>query len=89
MKFREVNINQFKGYKETKIQVVLKQFVESGIPIAEVLLEDGEYKNVTSAYSAINGAVKRLRLPNVTVRVSNKKLYLINNMLYETAIKDI
>ena len=89
MKFREINVKTFKGYKETKIHMVLKDFVNSEIPVAEMIWDEDEYKNATSAYSAVYGAIKRLKLSNISVRVINKKLYIMNNILYEKALQEV
>ena len=87
MKFKAADLQNFKGYKETKIQRFLNDFAKSEIPVAEVFLEPGEYKNATSAYSAVKGAIKRFKLQNISARVINKKLYLINHVLYEKALQ--
>lgn len=89
MKFKAADLRTFKGYKETKIQKLLNDFVASNIAVAEVFFEVGEYKNTTSAYSAVNGAIKRFKMQNISARVVNKKLYLINQVLYAEALKSI
>lgn len=89
MKFKAVDLKEYKGYKETKIQRFINEFIESNIAVAEVILEPMEYKNVTSAYSAVNNAVKRFKTGNISVHVKDKKLYLINTILYEKALKEI
>ena len=87
MKFQAVDINTLKHYKNTKMLVVLKSFMESEIPAAEVIMEEGEYSSVSSAQSALNTAIKRFKMQNITCKSINKKLYLINNILFERAVK--
>lgn len=89
MKFKEVNINTFKGYKETKIQRILAEFVDAEIAVAEVILEEGEYRSVSSAYSAINSGISRMKQGNIAVKVKEKRLYLINKLLYDQAIENL
>lgn len=89
MKFKEVNINTFKGYKETKIQRILAEFVDAEIPVAEVILEEGEYRSVSSAYSAMKSGIKRMKQGNIEVKVKQKRLYLLNKLLYDEAIENI
>ena len=89
MKFEAVNVKEYSGYKETKIQRVINEFKQSQIPVAEVTIEHGEYSSLNSAYSALNSAIKRLKLSNnLSARVKQKRLYLINNVLYESALKE-
>ena len=87
MKFKAVELRNYKGYKETKIQGFLNEFAASNIPVAEVILDENEYKNATSAYSAVNNAIKRFNMKNISIRVAEKKLYLINKVLYEKALQ--
>ena len=89
MKFKEVNVNTFKGYKETKIQRTLAEFIKAEIAVAEVILEEGEYRSVSSAYSALNSGIKRMNLANVAVKVKEKRLYLINKLLYDEAVENL
>lgn len=88
MKFEEVSVKEYVGYKETKIQQVLNDFKHSEIAVAEVTIDKGEYSSLNSAYSALNSGIKRLKLGNISAKVKNKKLYLINQVLYETALKE-
>lgn len=88
MRFEAVNVKDFVGYKETKIQQVLNDFKNSEIAVAEVTIDNGEYSNISSAYSALNSGIKRLKHGNIGVKVKNKKLYLINQVLYESALKE-
>ena len=89
MKFKEVNVNTFKGYKETKIQRTLAEFIKAEIAVAEVILEEGEYRSVSSAYSALNSGIKRMNHANVAVKVKEKRLYLINKLLYDEAVENL
>ena len=86
MKFKQVDVNTFKGYKETKIQKTLADFIDQNIPVAEVVLDEGEYKSISSAYSAIKSGINRMKHGNIETRVKNKRLFLINNVLYESAV---
>ena len=88
MKFKAVGLKEYKGYKETKIQRFLNEFIASDIAVAEVILEPQEYSNISSAYSAVNNAIKRFKNANLSVHVKDKKLYLINKFLYEKALKE-
>lgn len=83
VKFTKVDVKTFKEYKETKIVRVLNEFKKSDIAVAEITWEEGEYRNATSAYSAVKNAIKRMKLGNISVRVSDKRLYLINNIIYD------
>ncbi len=88
MKFEAVSVKDFVGYKETKIQQVLSDFQKSEIPVAEVTIDRGEYSSLNSAYSALNSGIKRLKMSNIGVKVKSKRLYLINKVLYEVALKE-
>ena len=88
MKFKAADLQTFKGYRETKIQRLLNDFAASNIAVAELFLEQGEYKNISSAYSAVNNAIKRFKMKNISARVANKKLYIINQVLYAEALKN-
>ena len=89
MKFEAVNVKDYVGFKETKLQRFLSDFNKAQIPVAEVIIEHGEYSSLNSAYVALNCAIMRLHLNNnITARVKQKRLYLINNVLYESASKE-
>ena len=83
MRFQPVNIKEFKGFKETKLQKVLNDFLRAEIPVAELIWTEDEYRNASSAYSAVKAAIKRFKHNNINVRVSDKRLYLFNVLLYE------
>jgi len=88
MRLQEVDVKTFKGYKETKIRTILKRFAESGITVAEVLVDDGEYKNATSAYSALNNSIKRFKMGNISVRCVDKRVYLINLIQFDKELEE-
>lgn len=83
MKYEPVNVKDFKGFKETKLQKVLNDFLRAEIAVAELIWTEDEYRNASSAYSAVKAAIKRFKHNNINVRVSEKRLYLFNVLLYE------
>lgn len=88
MKYQEVNVTQFRGYKETKLQRLLNDFIQAEIPVAELVWEQDEYRNPSSAYSAVKTAINRFKLGNIQVKVIEKRLYLFNTVLYEKALEE-
>lgn len=66
-----------KGYKITKIQKLLEEFMHSGMECAELVLEEGEYKRVGTAYNGVRSAIDRMKLAStLNVKTIGGKLYL-------------
>ena len=84
MKLRDVDVRNFKGYKETKLQSVLLDFQSREIPVAE-----GEYKNNISVYATVKASINRFKMNNLVVKMIDKKVYIINKILFEKAVEEV
>lgn len=89
MKFTEVDVKKLKGYKETKLQRLIKDFLNAEITVAELTWEPEEYKSPSSVQSAVNSAIKRFKTANVKCQSVDKKVFLINTLLYEQEIREV
>ena len=77
MRLKEASRDVIKGYKRTKIQMLLDEFLDSGMDCAELVLEEGEYKRVGTAYNGVRSAIDRMKLAStLNVRTIGGKLYL-------------
>lgn len=59
-----------------KLQMFLKEFLDSGIRYAEVIWSDIDYKHIRSAYENIWRAVKRDYKLSIKVHRRGDKIYL-------------
>lgn len=62
-------------YNQTKVMAVLNEFSKSECDFAEIILEQGEYSSVQSAYSSIIASIKRFGY-TFRVRMIRGNLYL-------------
>ena len=69
-----VNREEVKGYKHTKLQAFLYQFIESGVDIARI--DNHNYPRVSAAASNINQAAKRFGIKTVRAFSHNGNIYL-------------
>ena len=64
-----------------KIQILLDEFVTSGLACVEV--ENLHHKNINSARPTFCQAVKRYGMPHIKVVTKKGKLYLVNTILID------
>ena len=81
MRFTEVDYSEaIKGYKYTKIQKFLENFIASDFRAVEVDYAN-EYKSASSAAGSLKASIKRFKLEStITCISSNGRVYLINLM---------
>lgn len=72
-----------RGYKVTKMQAVIEEFIATGIPMAKIILGDKEYKNLSSAQASLLVAAKKYSKGTVIAKTVNNELYLINTVLID------
>lgn len=65
-----------KAYQPTKLQIILDEFMKNENVAVKCILEEGEYKSVSSARNSFRGAIRRFKYP-VIARVIEGELYLI------------
>ena len=82
MKFERVNPNEF-GFKKTKLLKLLQCFSKSEIAIAEIKDWENEYVNHASMQGSVVRAIKLYKMTNIECRSKEKRVYLINKLLYE------
>ena len=44
MRLKPIAVENFKGFRKTKLQKFIIEFIESGAAVAEVLWNEGDYK---------------------------------------------
>ena len=85
MRFIKANISEVdllkRGYKRTKLQKLLGEFVESGIAVAELQYGPDEYKSPTSVQSTLYKSIKTFNHPGLRTCIHNGTVYLINEAL--------
>lgn len=61
-----------------KICALIKEFVNSGKSIAEIVLSENEYASANSAYTVYKDAINRMKLyDDVKVFTRNKRLFIM------------
>lgn len=90
MRFEAVNpkdiVRKTNSYRATKPLAVLNEFINSEIPMAKIIIDNGEYKNFNSAQAAIKQAVRRFHVDGINASVINGNLYLINTILMDKEV---
>lgn len=81
MNFEKCELPESAFYKKTKAYAFLTAFIESGAESARVTDWKGNYINISSLQSSLNGATKRYNFPQIKTKVINGELYLINTSL--------
>ena len=81
MNFKQVDPNDLKYFRKTKLFKFIESFAEAGIPVAEVTDWKDEYASISSCSGAINGAAKRFSKYSIICKVINRKVYIINKSM--------
>lgn len=77
MKIEKVNTESVNRlFRQTKLQVILSEFMHSEDKAVRIVLDPGEYANARSAQASFYKAIQRLRYP-IKARILNGELYLI------------
>lgn len=87
MEFKAVKVEDFKGYKKTKVQQFIKDFSNSGLAVAEIIWHEKEYKDYASVQSSVSTTIKKMKKSNLKVKAIDKRVYLINKIVYEQEVK--
>lgn len=70
------------GYKPTKLQQLLEDFIVADIPVAEIIMDRD--KNPLNQYRSLRVAINRLNYQlTLHLKYSDNHLYLINKPLLE------
>lgn len=80
MKLEKVDYTKLKGFKKTKLQAILEEFIAMQTPCVKVDFSSNEYCSPSSASAAFHQAIKRMNVA-LNVRVIDGQLYLINTLL--------
>lgn len=87
MEFKAVKVENFKGYRKTKLQQFIKDFADSGLAVAEIIWSEKEYKDYNSVQSSLSGTIKKMKKSNIQIKAVDKQVYLINKIIYEQEVK--
>lgn len=89
MKLKPIAVENFKGYRKTKLQKFIIEFIESGAAVAEVLWNEGDYKTYSSVQSSLATSIKKMKKTNIRVKAIDRQIYLVNNVLYEQEVEKL
>ncbi len=89
MEFKAVKVEEFKGYKITKLQYIVNEFANSGIAVAELFWRENEYKDYSSVQSSLVTAIKKMKKTNIQVKAVDKHVYLINKILFNEEVEKL
>lgn len=89
MKLKPVAVENFKGFRKTKLQKFIIEFIESGAAVAEVLWNESDYKTYSSVQSSLATSIKKMNKSNIKVKAIDRRIYLINNVLYEQEVEKL
>lgn len=87
MKLKPIDVENFKGYRKTKLQKFIIDFVESGLAVAEVVWNEGDYKTYGSVQSSLATSIKKMNKSGIQVKAIDRRVYLINKVLYEREVE--
>lgn len=87
MRLKPIDVENFKGYRKTKLQKFIIEFIESEIAVAEVVWNEGDYKTYSSLQSSLATSIKKMKKSNIKVKAIDRRLYLINKVLYEREVE--
>lgn len=83
MKLEKADYKNLKGYKKTKLQGIIEEFVAMQTPCVKVDFSSNEYCSPSSASAAFFQAIKRMGVNGVKVRVVESQVYLLNTLLID------
>ena len=87
MRLKPIAVNDFKGFRKTKLQKFIIDFIDSGIAVAEVLWNEGDYKTYSSVQSSLATSIKKMNKSGIQVKAIDRRVYLINKALYEREVE--
>ena len=87
MRLKPIDVENFKGYRKTKLQKFIIDFVESGLAVAEVVWNEGDYKTYGSVQSSLATSIKKMNKSGIQVKAIDRRVYLINKALYEQEVE--
>ena len=87
MRLKPIAVNDFKGFRKTKLQKFIIDFIDSGEAVAEVIWNEGDYKTYTSVHSSLGSSIKKMNKSGIQVKAIDRRVYLINKALYEREVE--
>ena len=87
MKLKPIDVENFKGFRKTKLQRFIVEFIESGLAVAEVIWNEGDYKTYSSVQSSLATSIKKMNKSGIQVKAIDRRVYLINKALYEKEVE--
>lgn len=87
MKLKPIAVNDFKGYRKTKLQKFIIEFIDSGLAVAEVIWNENDYKTYSSLQSSLTSSIKKMNKSGIQVKAIDRRIYLINKVLYEREVE--
>lgn len=87
MKLKPIDVENFRGYRKTKLQKFIIEFIESGAAVAEVIWNEGDYKTYGSLQSSLGTSIRKMNKTGIQVRAIDRRIYLINKALYEREVE--
>lgn len=87
MKLKPIAVEDFKGYRKSKLQKFIVDFIESGAAVAEVIWNEGDYKTYGSLQSSLGTSIRKMNKTGIQVRAIDRRIYLINKALYEREVE--
>lgn len=87
MRLKPIAVNDFKGFRKTKLQKFIIDFIDSGEAVAEVIWNEGDYKTYTSVHSSLGSSIKKMNKSGIQVKAIDRRVYLINKALYEKEVE--
>ena len=89
MRLKPIDVENFKGYRKTKLQKFIIDFIDSGIAVAEVVWNEGDYKTYASVQSSLATSVRKMNKSGIAVKAIDRRVYLINKALYEQEVENL
>lgn len=83
MNLEKVDYRTLKGYKKTKLQSLLEEFIALETPCVKVNCKENEYASSSSAAASLYQAAKKFKMDNIKVKIIEGQVYIFNTLLVE------
>lgn len=83
MNLEKVDYRTLKGYKKTKLQSLLEEFIALETPCVKVNCKENEYASFSSAAASLYQAAKKFKMDNIKVKIIEGQVYIFNTLLVE------
>ena len=81
MRFQKPSVEELRSLKDesSNLQTMIRIFIESDEPVYKIVDWEDRYKNLSSAYNAFYGAIRKGKIDGVHVYIRKAQLFLVKD----------